>query len=374
MKVAIVHDWLVNYGGGERVVEQMLALYPDADIYTLVYDKGKMASHFPPEKVHTSFLQKIPCASKLYTKFLKFMPKAFESFDLSGYDLVLASSSSCAKGVITAPTVPYLAYIHTPMRYAWDLYFAYLKRSGLLTRFFMKRWIPGIRQWDYLSSQRIDTIICNSRYIARRIQKFWHRDAKVIHPPVDTERLTPNGKESEDFYIVFSRFVSYKRIDVAIQACGELGRKLIVIGSGSEEKHLKAFAASFAGSSITFTGRLPDDKVADFLQRCRALIFCAEEDFGIIPVEAQACGRPVIAYGKGGALETVVDGKTGIFFDGQDSQSLKEAMLRFEALAEQGIFKAQDIAAHAQQFSASRFRTQLKAQIDETVRMIQAKI
>ena len=374
MKVAIVHDWLVNYGGGERVVEQMLALYPDADIYTLVYDKKKMASHFPPEKVHTSFLQKFPRATKLYTKFLKFMPKAFESFDLSGYDLVLASSSSCAKGVITAPMVPYLAYIHTPMRYAWDLYFDYLKRSGLLTRFFMKRWIPGIRQWDYLSSQRIDTVVCNSRYIARRIQKFWRREASVIHPPVDTERLSPNGKPSEDFYVVFSRFVSYKRNDIAIRACGELGRTLIVIGSGSEEKHLKSLAASYNTVSITFTGRLPDEKVADYLQRCKALIFCAEEDFGIIPVEAQACGRPVIAYGKGGALETVIDGQTGIFFDRQDSDSLKKALLRFEGLAAQGTFDAQRITSHAQQFSAARFRAELQERIDETIRSVRGSV
>src|SRR5574344_840605 len=211
MKVAIVHDWLVNYGGAERVVESILSLYPDADIYTLVYDEEKMASHFKPEKVHTSFIQKLPYSTKLYTKLLSFMPRAFESFDFSGYDLVICSSSSCAKGVITPPTVPQIAYIHTPMRYAWDMFYDYRKRSSPLTRFFMDRWMPQIRLWDYVSSQRLDYIIANSNYIARRIKKFWNRDAVVINPPVNTVKFSPNGKPAEDFYVVFSRFVQYKR-------------------------------------------------------------------------------------------------------------------------------------------------------------------
>ena len=368
MKVAIVHDWLVTYGGGERVVEQMLALYPDADIFTLVYDKKKIATHFPPEKVHASFMQKIPFVTKLYTKVLSWMPRAFEAFDFSGYDLVLASSSSCAKGVITPPTVPYLAYIHSPMRYAWDAYFGYYRASGVLTRFFMRRQMPALRQWDYVSSQRIDTVVANSRYIARRIQKFWNRDAQVIHPPVDVERLTPNGRPADDFYVAFSRFVPYKRLDLAITACGELGRKLVVIGAGKQGKELKAIAARYDG--ITLTGRISDDEVANYLQRCRALIFCAEEDFGIIPVEAQACGRPVVAYGAGGARETVIDGKTGVFFDAQTTESLTSALLRFEQLEQDGAFVAQDIAAHAQQFSAARFRRELQAAIEETQKRV----
>ena len=368
MKVAIVHDWLVTYGGGERVVEQMLALYPDADIYTLVYDKKKMASHFPPEKVRASFMQKIPCATKLYTKLLNWMPKAFESFDFSGYDLVIASSSSCAKGIITPPAVPYLAYIHSPMRYAWDAYFDYYRASGTLTRFFMRRWMPFLRQWDYVSSQRIDTVVANSRYIARRIKKFWNRDAQVIHPPVDVERLSPDGSPADDFYVAFSRFVPYKRLDLAITACGELGRKLVVIGGGSQEKELKALATRYEG--ISFTGRISDDEVRRHLQRCRALIFCAEEDFGIIPVEAQACGRPVIAYGRGGAKETVIDGKTGVFFDAQSADSLMQAVRRFERLEQDGAFDAQEIAAHAQQFSAARFRRELQAAVEATCRRV----
>lgn len=360
MKVAIVHDWLTNYGGAERVVEQLLQIYPDADIYTLVYDKKKMGTVFPPEKVHTSFVQKIPFSIKLYTKFLSLMPKAFESLDLTSYNVVIASSSSCAKGVITSPDTTFLAYIHTPMRYAWDLYFDYFKRSGKLTKFFMKRQMGHIRQWDYISSQRIDALIANSSYIKRRIKKFWNRDSQVIFPPVNTENLCPNGKPAENFYIAFSRLVPYKRMDIAISACGELGKNLIVIGAGSQEKKLKELAKNYKTANIQFLGRISDDEVKSYLQRCRALLFCAEEDFGIIPVEAQACGRPVIAYKKGGALETVKDGITGLFFEEQTASSLKAAIEKFEMLDKEGQFKTDEIVKHAKTFSAERFRIQIK--------------
>lgn len=360
MKVAIVHDWLVNYGGAERVVEELLKIFPEAEIYTLVYNKKKMASHFPPEKIHTSFVQKIPFSSKLYTKLLSLMPKAFESFDFSDYDLIISSSSSCAKGIITPTSSTYIAYIHSPMRYAWDLYFDYFKRSGFLTRFFMKRQMPKIRQWDFISSQRIDYIIANSSYISRRIKKFWGRDSQVIYPPVDTKRLGWNGKASEDFYVVFSRFVSYKRIDLAISACGELGKKLVVIGSGSQEKELKKLASKYHNSEIKFTGRISDEEVKDYLQRCKALIFCAEEDFGIIPVEAQACGRPVIAFKKGGALETVKENVTGIFFEEQETQSVVNAVKKFEELYDKNAFSPQAICEHAQNFSSEKFQNNIK--------------
>ena len=367
MKVAIVHDWLVNYGGAERVVEAMLCVYPEADIFTLVYDEKKMGKIFPKEKIHTSFIQKIPCATKLYTKFLSLMPRAFESFDLTSYDLVLCSSSSCAKGVITSPATPHVAYIHSPMRYAWDQFYSYRKSSGRITRFFMDRWIPSIRLWDYVSSQRIDCLIANSSYIAHRIKKCWGRESTVIFPPVDTERLSPNGKAAEDFFVVFSRFVPYKRIDLAIKACAAAGKSLVVIGSGSQEKELKALASSYKNAKITFTGRIGDSEVMDYLQRCKALIFSAEEDFGIIPVEAQACGRPVIAFGKGGATETVIDGVTGVFFGKQTEDSLLEAMQKFDDLEKNGAFDAEKIAEHAKKFSAQRFCRELKEKIDETI-------
>ncbi len=368
-----MHDWLVTYGGGERVLQQLLVLYPDADIYTLVYDRKRMASFFPPERVHVSRLQRLPMATRLYTKMLSLMPGVWEDFDLTGYDLVLSSSSSCAKGVITRPDVPHVAFIHSPMRYAWDLYYDYYARSGLLTRLFMKRWIPALRQWDYVSSQRIDCIVANSHYVARRIRKFWGRDAVVVNPPVNTSGLSPNGLGDEGFYLAFSRMVSYKRLDLAIQACGRTGRKLVVIGGGSQEKELKKLAASFKGVDIRFTGRIPDEEVKSYLQRCRALLFCAQEDFGIIPVEAQACGRPVIAYGSGGALETVVDGKTGVFFDRQDVDSLLDALERFERLEGEGAFVPSAIAEHAASFSEARFRDQMAAVIAKTVQSVKGQ-
>ena len=364
MKVAIVHDWLVNYGGAETWVEYMLRLYPDADIYTLVYNKKKMGSHFAKNKIYTSYIQKLPFASRIYTKLLKFMPNAFESFDFSGYDLVLCSSSCCAKGVITPPSVPHVAYIHSPMRYAWDLFFDYRKRSGKLTRFFMNRWIPALRQWDFISSQRIDAVVANSNYIARRIKKFWNLDAKVVYCPINTERFFPADVEPEDFYVAFSRLVPYKRIDLAVSACKKLGRKLVVIGAGSEMENLKKLAGN--EKNILFAGRAEDSEVRSYLQRCRALIFCAEEDLGLTPLEAQACGRPVIAFGKGGALETVIDGKTGIFFDKQETDSVASSILEFEQLDSKGTFKKEKIISHARQFSIEKSLEQFQKIIKET--------
>ena len=362
MKVAIVHDWLVAYGGAESFVELLLKIYPDAEIFTLVYDKRKIGNHFQNNTIFTSQLQKLPFATKLYTKLLKFMPKAFESFDLSSYDLVICSSSSCAKGVITPPDVPHIAYVHTPMRYAWDLFFDYRKRSGRLTRFFMDKWMTQIREWDYISSQRIDKIIANSKYIARRIKKFWNLDAEVIYSPVNLKRFTPIKNPSLDYYVAFSRLVPYKRIDIAVDACKALGKNLVVIGSGSEEKSLKNRAAN--AKNITFTGRISDEKLCSYLQNCKALIFCAEEDFGLVPLEAQACGRPVIAYGKGGACETVEDGKTGVFFSEQTASSAQEAIERFEALDKKGVFKTEKIVQHAASFSEERFIREFKAAVE----------
>lgn len=356
-KVAIIHDWLVNYGGAERVVEAFLEIYPDADIYTLVYDEEKMGKTFPKEKVKTTFIQKFPKGTKIYTKLLPFMPYAFEELDLSEYDLVISSSSCCAKGVITGPNTKHISYVHSPMRYAWDLYHDYKKRSGKLTRFFMSIFMKSLREWDYISSQRIDVILANSNYVAKRINKFWNRECKVVYPPVDIDRLSPNRKNSEDFYVVFSRFVPYKRIDLAIEACKKLGRKLVVIGDGEQREYLK----SLADENITFTGRISDEEVKDYLQRCKAMIFCAEEDFGIVPLEAQACGRPVIAYGKGGALETVVDKETGIFFDKQEIESIVKGIGEFEKLN----LNTQEIYKHAMKFSRERFKKEIEEVVND---------
>lgn len=372
LKVALVHDWLVNYGGAEDVVSAILEIYPDADIYTLVHDKKKMKGRFEKNKIFTSRLQKIPFATRLYTKFLKFMPAAFEAFDFSAYDLVICSSSSCAKGVITPPSTAQVAYIHTPMRYAWDLFFDYQKRSGALTRFFMDRWMPQIRLWDYVSAQRIDALFANSKYIARRIKKFWNRDALVIYPPVNVGYFNPtNNVAREDFYVFFSRLVPYKRADIAIDACAALGKKLVVIGGGSEAKKLQELAKGKSG--ISFTGRISDEKVREYLQKCKALIFCAEEDFGIIPVQAQACGTPVIAFGKGGATESVLDKKTGVFFSEQTAASCAEAIKEFEKLEAAGNFDAKKIVAHAKTFSRERFIKEFKAACQDALAAVNGR-
>ena len=375
MNVAIVHDWLTSYGGAETFVELLLKIYPEADIFTLVYDKKQLKGHFERNRIYTSRMQKLPFATKIYTKLLKFMPRAFESFDFSGYDLVISSSSSCAKGVIVPPHIPHVAYIHSPMRYAWDLFFDYKKRSGALTQFFMERWMPDIRQWDYISSQRIDTICANSRYIARRIQKYWARESTVIYSPVNTARFFPKQDDDAggnpctgDFYVTFSRLVAYKRVDLAVSALKGSEKKLVVIGSGPESKRLKALAAG--DKNITFTGRIGDDEVRSYLQNCRALIFCAEEDFGLTPVETQACGRPVIAFGRGGACETVIDGKTGVFFAAQTVPSLRDAIEHFEKLDAKGAFKSEEIARHAQIFSESRFIADFTAAVERTKKKI----
>lgn len=371
MKVAIVHDWLTSYGGAETFVELWLTMYPDADIYTLVYDKKKLEGHFEHNRIFTSAMQKLPFASKIYRKLLRWMPAAFESFDLSGYDLVLLSSSSCAKGVIVPPHVPSVAYIHTPMRYAWDLFFEYRKRSGFLTRFFMDRWMPSLREWDYISAQRIDTIVANSRYIARRIKRFWGRDARVIYSPVNTRRFyAAINIKHEDFYVVYSRMVPYKRMDVAIEAIKGTGRRLVVIGNGPEDKRLRALAEG--DSNIVFLGRASDDVLRDNLQRCRAMLFCAEEDFGLGPIETMACGSPVIAYGRGGATETVIDGKTGVLFGEQAAESLRAAIEKFEELDGKGAFKTQDIIAHALTFSEERFKLEFAEAVKETIEAIKA--
>ncbi|MBN2656117.1 MAG: glycosyltransferase [Spirochaetales bacterium] len=351
MRVAIVHEWLTIYGGSERVVEQILKLFPEADIFTTVYNEKNMARFFPPEKVHASFMQKIPFSGKFYTKMLSLMPRAFESFDLSDYDLVISSSSSCAKGVITRADTLHISYVHTPMRYAWDLYHDYMKSSGFITRTAMKKTMHRIRQWDALSAMRVDYFIANSNLVKRRILKVYRREAEVIHPPVDTDFFEPNGKEAEEFFLILSRLIPYKRIDLAIKSCNELKRKLVIIGAGPLEKDLKKIASP----TVEFKGRLSDSESRDYYQRCKAFLFPGFEDFGITPLEAQACGRPVIAYGSGGVLDSIEDGKTGVFFTEQTVSSMKEGILRFENM----VFDSAAIRKHAERFSNYEFRNRL---------------
>jgi len=375
LKTAIVHDWLTSYGGAERVVEELTGLFPDAPIYTSIYSR-KLKDIFPEEKIRTSYMQKLPGVHKYYRKLLSLMPRAFEEFDFSDYDLVISSSSSCAKGILTPASAMHISYVHTPMRYAWDLYPEYLSHSGFATRAAMRRLMPGIRQWDALTALRVDYFLANSTEVAARIKKTYRRDSYVLHPPVNTDFFTPlettaeksantGGTESiktpgnGDYYLILSRFVEYKRIDLAIKACRTLNKPLVVIGSGPQEKELR----KIAGPMTEFTGRLSDREIRSYYRNAKAFLFPGFEDFGITPVESMACGTPVIAYGKGGALDTVVPGKTGIFFYRQNEKALAEAIEESETVKwDSGI-----IRKHAEQFSRKIFTEKLTAFINKVI-------
>lgn len=359
MKVALVHDWLANYGGAEHVLWALHELFPEAPVYTLVYNPDRLPEKFRELDVRTSFLQKIPGAKTKYQAFLPLMPVAVEQFDLTGYDLVISSSHACAKGVITRPETLHVCYCHTPMRYAWEFYHEYLEREqvGRLKRLLIAPIMTKLRLWDFASAQRVDHFVANSRAVADRIRKHYRREATVIYPPVDTERFAIGPKE--DFFLIVSRLVGYKRVDLAIEACNRLELPLVIIGDGSQRAALK----QLAGSTITFLGRQPDEVVADHLSRCRALLFPGEEDFGIVPVEAEAAGRPVIAYGRGGALDTVIDGETGVLFAEQSQQGLVAAIQKFVELEPK--LSPDKIRSHALAFARSAFQAKMAQLIEE---------
>ena len=354
LKVAIVHDWLVSYAGADRVVDCMHHVFPDAPIYTLVYDKDKMPAWFRDYDIRTTWIQKLPFATKLYKKLLPLMPGAFEALDLSEYDLVLSSSSSCSKGVITRPDAVHICYCHTPIRYVWDFYYTYRANANPLVRAVMPGQMHKLRQWDKCAADRVDYFIANSRYIAQRIKKYYRRDSDVIYPCVHINQSP--FVQKEDFYLVVGRFTWYKRIDLAVAACTKLGRRLVVIGAGDEESRLRAIA----GPTVEFKGGgLSDEEVRDYYLRAKAFLFPGEEDFGITPVEAQSAGTPVLAYGRGGACETVEDGRTGLLFHAQTVDSLAECIEKFEA---EGVAcTKEEIRAHSLSFSEERFEAQLRA-------------
>lgn len=361
LKVAIVHDWLVSYAGADRVVDCMHHVFPDAPIYTLVYDKEKMPAWFRDYDIRTTWIQKLPFATKLYKKLLPLMPGAFEALDLSEYDLVLSSSSSCSKGVITRPDAVHICYCHTPIRYVWDFYYTYRANANPLVRAVMPSQMHKLRQWDKCAADRVDYFIANSRYIAQRIKKYYRRDSDVIYPCVHINQSP--FVEKEDFYLVVGRFTWYKRIDLAVAACTKLGRRLVVIGTGDEESRLKAMA----GPTVEFKGGgLSDEEVRGYYLRAKAFLFPGEEDFGITPVEAQSAGTPVLAFGRGGACETVEDGRTGLLFHAQTVESLAECIEKFEA---EGVScSKEEIRAHSLSFSEARFEEELRAYCERRVR------
>jgi glycosyltransferase involved in cell wall biosynthesis len=352
-KVALVHDWLVGSGGGERVLRCLHEMYPDAPIYTLVYDERRAPKWTQECDIRTTYIQHWPGGRTHHKLLLSYMPKAWESLDLMGYDLVISSCSSCCKGVLTRSDAIHVCYCHSPIRYVWDLYFDYYENAGSLKRFFMPGMIHKVRMWDYLAAQRVDYFVANSDYVAKRIKKFYRRDATVIHPGAFIPAELPSS-ERDAYYLVVSRFVGYKRIDLAIEACNRLGKRLVVIGSGGE---VEGRLRELAGPTIEFRGRVSDEEMRDAYAGAKAFLFPGIEDFGLTPVEAMGYGTPVLAYGEGGALETIEDGRTGLFFHDQSVEGLCECIERFE---HDGVaLSPEAIREHATCFSEERFKQQM---------------
>lgn len=371
MKTAIVHEWLIEYAGAESMLDVMYELFP-SPIYTLIKDEKMIRnSPFKDAEIHTSSLQKIPFITKIYRKLLALFPQAIEEFDLSKFEVVLSSSHSVAKGVLTNTKQLHICYIHTPIRYAWDLQFQYLNEAKLkgLKRKYATKVLHKLRQWDIISANRVDHFIANSKYIAKRVNKIYRRKADVIYPPVNVNRfeLTTN---KENYYLTASRMVPYKKMALIAESFVKMpDKKLVIIGDGTEMKKIKAVAKH--SPNIEILGYQPFDVLKENMSKAKAFLFAAEEDFGIIPVEAQACGTPVIAFGQGGALETVVDKKTGIFFDEQTTESIQSAVARFEKMEDK--FDYQAIRKHSEGFSRNVFAKKLKKYVEEKYKLFEEK-
>jgi O-antigen biosynthesis alpha-1,3-mannosyltransferase len=366
MKTAIVHDWLVTCGGAEHVLEQILALFPEADLFALCDFLPAEQRHFlGGRKVTTSFIQKLPLARTKYRSYLPLMPLAVEQFDLSGYDLVISSSHAVAKGVITGPDQIHISYFNGIMTYAWNMYHHYLNKAGLhkgLKGLLARLFLHYIRNWDVASAHRVDHFIANSEYMARQIHKLYGRAARIIHPPVNLEQ-TRFSEIKEDYYVTVARMVPIKRIDLIVSAFSRMPeKKLIVIGDGPELFRIK----KLAGDNIKFLGYQAPPVVMHYLSRARAFVFASAEPFGIATVEAQACGTPVIAYGRGGSLETVIENKTGVFFGAQEIGDLIEAVNRFERMKD-GLDPA-EIREAAFRFSIERFHREFRDQVYRCIR------
>jgi len=352
MRVALVHYWLTKMRGGERVLEAFAEMFPEADIFTHVYDPDGVSNALKRHDIKTTFISKMPFARSQYQKYLPFMPRALEELDLSDYDLIISSESGPAKGIIPKPDAFHLCYCHSPMRYIWDLYPEYQSASGFLAR----QVFPGIahrlRTWDATSAMRVDQFVANSGFVAKRIEKYYRRDSEVIHPPIAVEEFEAAATDDvADYYLAAGEFVGYKRFDLVVDAFTKLDLPLIVIGEGEQRKDLERRA----GSNIKFLGRVDFAELKQHFGRCKALVFPGEEDFGMIPVEVMAAGRPVIAYGRGGALDTVIDGETGVLFEKQTEEGVIAAVKKFETLQ----FDRSKLQAHARKFGLDVFKAQI---------------
>ena len=363
MKKALIHDWFSTYAGAEKCVESFTNIWDDFEIYSLIdflsdADRNKILKG---KRAHTSFIQKLPFAKDKYRNYLPLFPLAIEQFDLSGYDVVLSSSHAVAKGVLTHSNQLHIAYVHTPIRYAWDLYHQYLRESGLdrgLKGMLAKYFLHKIRLWDASTANRVDHYVANSRYIARRIQKTYGKPSDVIYPPVDVDKFTLR-EAKEEFYLTASRMVPYKKIDLIVEAFSQTDKKLLVIGDGPDMAKIK----SKAGKNVELLGFADDKTMADLMGRAKAFVFAAEEDFGITPVEAQACGTPVICFGRGGARETVLDGESGLYFMEQNTKELLAAVAKFEQNYDK--FEPAKIRENSLKFSRARFEAEIKSYVEK---------
>ena len=354
MRVALIHYWLVNWRGGEKVLRAIADLFPEADIFTHVADPEIIRQGFPERKVSTTFIAKLPFAKRLYQRYLPLMPLALEQLDLRRYDLVISSESGPAKGVLIAPHATHVCYCHSPMRYVWDMYHDYHEQSGRITRLLMGPLLHYVRLWDQSSAQRVDRYIANSHFVAQRIEKYYRRSADVIHPPVAVDAFDAS-QPAEDFYLSVGQLVRYKRIDLLVQAFNTMNRRLVVIGDGEMLPTLRRMAKP----NVQILGRQSWEVIRDHYARCKALVFPGIEDFGMVPIEAMASGKPVIAFGQGGARETVIDGYTGVLFQEQTPVALANAVRRFESIADG--FDRQAIRGHARQFSEQVFKERFRS-------------
>src|SRR5947209_4196283 len=348
MKVAIVHYWLVGMRGGEKVIEALCEMYPQADIFTHVYDPEMISDRIRRHRIIPTYINALPRATRMYKSYLPLMPLALEQLDLRGYDLVISSESGPAKGVIPPPDALHVCYCHTPMRYIWNMYHEYRAGAGRMTRLAMPPLAHYLRMWDVASAARVDSFVANSTTVARRIRRYYGADSAVIHPPVDTAAFSIAApSELGDYYLMAGELVSYKRPDLAVRAFNEMKLKLVIIGGGDMLDEVRRLA----GPTVTVMGSQPFDVLKQHYARCRALVFPGEEDFGMVPVEAMASGRPVIAFGRGGATETVVDGVSGIFFADQSVEAISMAVRSLANIA----LDPEKIAAHANQFGRDQF-------------------
>jgi glycosyltransferase involved in cell wall biosynthesis len=356
--VALVHDWLTGQRGGEKVLEVFAELFPEAPIYTLFHFPGSQAELIEKRSIHTSFLQKMPFLRKRYRWYLHFFPLAVELFDLQDFDFIISSSHCVAKGAIPRPDALHVSYIHSPIRYAWNQYFAYFSpdKLGFISRRLIPPVIHRLRQWDVASNSRVDHFLANSHTVARRIYRYYRREAEVVHPPVDTEFFQP-GNGSGSYFLLVSALVPYKKLDLAIQAFNKNGLNLKIVGMGPDYKKLKKMAYK----NIEFLGFLPSRDLLEAYQEAKALLMPGEEDFGINSVEAQACGTPVIAYGRGGATETIIPQETGLFFPDSTPESLQGTLDKFQSIA----FNKSTIRANALTFSRDLFKQKTEALLRE---------